>query len=210
MKKLSEIGHKFGRLTVLSELEKAGKQRQYLCICDCGGKKVVQANNLRRGLTKSCGCLRKEMSKGQIKHGLAGTPAYITWKNMMARCHNVKSKCYARYGGKGVYVCERWHSFEAFFLDMGHPKPGMSIDRIDPAGNYDPSNCRWATSSEQARNKRNTRFETFRGITAPLADHCDRMGLDYKTVHRRITLGWPASKALSEPIARPRPNPVTA
>lgn len=126
-----------------------------VCVCECGGSKTVFADNLTGGKTVSCGCHRNERTREtRGTHGLAGTPLYRAWTGMMQRCYSSKHKHYSYYGGAGVTVCHRWHDVESFLADMGHPDPGMTLDRKDSAGNYEPGNCRWATRTTQARNTR--------------------------------------------------------
>lgn len=153
------VGLRFGRLVVVSR-NGADQYRAALfcCSCDCGGTITTRGASLKRGTTKSCGCLHSETaSRLKAKHGWAGKgrSEYGTWLGMRRRCRSKDAHNYDRYGGRGISVCERWNSFEAFLSDMGEkPGPGYSIDRINNDGNYEPGNCRWATIAEQAVNKR--------------------------------------------------------
>lgn len=129
--------------------------RGWLCECSCGGEKTVRGGALTSGNVISCGC-RANLSLHSVTHGMTGQAEYIAWKAMKARCLNPNHKSYAGYGGRGISICKEWEcSFENFFRDMGfRPSELHSVDRIDNDGNYEPSNCRWATKAEQTRNRR--------------------------------------------------------
>ena len=166
--KLNLKGQKFGRLTILKEAQNRQTNHVYwLCQCDCGNIISVIAGNLNRVHTQSCGCLQKERArKAKTKHGHAinglETKTYITWKSMIQRCKNSQKQGYKYYGGKGIAVCKRWKNFNSFLVDMGERPKGMTIDRIDHNGNYDPDNCRWATQRQQMRNSCNTKLSTLK------------------------------------------------
>jgi hypothetical protein len=125
------------------------------------------------------------------------TSEYSVWMKMRSRCNNERCPAYKDYGARGIKVCARWDVFELFMLDMGPRPAGLSLDRIDNDKGYEPSNCRWATMKQQQRNRRDNRIITFAGVSASLAEHCERLGLSYKTVHQRLSSGFTTDDALS-------------
>jgi hypothetical protein len=155
-------GRRCGRLVVLSRGANTKAGVMWMCRCDCGREKAVLGEHLRRERVRSCGCLRGEISSEFLKrsnrtHGMYGTPTYRSYRSMISRC-SPTHVCSHRYFERGITICGRWDPakggiFENFLADMGERPPDRSLDRIDPDGNYEPANCRWATASEQARNK---------------------------------------------------------
>lgn len=132
-------------------------------------------------------------------------PEYVSWKAMLDRCYRRTDRCFSRYGGRGITVCDRWrNSFAAFLGDMGARPPGTSIDRINNDGNYEPGNCRWATAAQQKRNTSTVRLVAFKGETRPLIEWCERLGLNYQTAYYRLKQGWTPHDALSSPAAKSR------
>lgn len=157
MKKLELEGMRFGRLLVKSVSDiKNTRGRNWNCICDCGNECVVLASSMKGGLIMSCGCFYKDSRKDCNKsHGMSRTREYNAWAAMKQRCYYEKHDYYDSYGGRGITVCERWlHSFENFYEDMGDCPKGMSIERVEVNGNYEPSNCKWDTASNQGYNTR--------------------------------------------------------
>jgi hypothetical protein len=159
------IGDRFGRLVVIASCATRTKHgfRQWECECDCGAAVVLSTNSLRTGHTTSCGCWNRERSAQQVRersrtHGYASrsdrSPVYSVWATMIQRCTNPNASSWQWYGARGISVCDRWRFFENFLEDLGEPPTGTSIERVNNDGNYEPSNCRWATSTEQAANKR--------------------------------------------------------
>jgi hypothetical protein len=147
-------GLRFNRLVVKERAGVRNGHMHWLVRCDCGVEKVVSGSAVRRGHQKSCGCMIRT-------HGMSRSVTYKSWQSMWSRCTNTASLNYRRYGAVGVTVCDRWDSFENFLEDMGERQPGMSLDRLDTFGNYEPNNCRWATRAQQdANTRRSLRFLT--------------------------------------------------
>jgi len=173
-------GQKFGLLLVISQAEDKHRNTMWLCKCDCGNETITRGQSLRIGKAQSCGhCL--------TAHKMHGTDIYNLWANMLQRCRNPKSYSYKYYGARGITVCERWLKFDNFYADMWPRPDGMSLDRIDNDGIYEPSNCRWATAAEQARNNRNARKITFNGKTQVLTDWAKEIGLSHACLRYRLT-----------------------
>ena len=185
---------RFGRLTVIKEAEiyinQSGRRiRMFECLCDCGNTCTVGGWDLTKGSrsTKSCGCLHKETIKKQFTtHGMSKTNSYAIWAYMKDRCSNHKTPNYKNYGGRGIHVCKRWGKFENFYADMGERPGRMTIERIDNNENYSPSNCRWATRKEQARNTRTNHRISYKGKTKCIAEWAEDLGLNYKALWSRI------------------------
>lgn len=202
-------GQRFDRLIVLS-LQGRDKRGAYLwlCQCDCGNTTCATTGRLNFGHTRSCGCLQRERaSQAKFKHGLSNSRLQIVWSGMKARCYYPPHKQFSDYGGRGITVCERWrNSFVNFFADMGECPKGMSIERIDNNGNYEPGNCRWATQREQCANTRRTRNLTFRGETMCVSAWARRLGFPRPcAIISRLNNNWPIDKALTTPVKMKRP-----
>jgi hypothetical protein len=158
-----QSGQRFGRLTVVAEIEPKRDRRGYpyrlaACTCDCGSKATARLGSLASGHTRSCGCLKRESAGERPNRGLITHPLYATWAGMLARCNNPNAANYGRYGGRGIKVCAAWHDSATFLGDIDRllgPRPdGMTLDRVDNSGDYEPSNVRWATGAQQQRNRR--------------------------------------------------------
>lgn len=190
-------GQRFGRWTVIKR-DGTNKHRMalWLCRCDCGAEGHVHTGSLTAGQSLSCGCLHRDaVSKQRGRHE---TREYRAWAGMMARCFNPSSNRFDRYAGRGITVCESWRTLDGFIADMGLcPGDGHSIERIDNNGNYEPGNCRWATSKEQARNRRTTLYLTYQGMTKSLAEWAEVLGIPYKTTWRRLKRGMTVEQAFA-------------
>lgn len=212
MKKAEDLsGHKFGRWTVLRlhhiKINKNNKRTRYwLCECECGNKKVVNATHLKNGTSLSCGCYAKEMSKKrQITHGLSKTRIYKIWISIKKRCYNEKTIRFENYGGRGIKVCQEWLddfiNFYNWAVNNGYQE-NLSIDRIDVNGNYEPSNCKWSNAKCQARNRRNNHFITYNGETHCIAEWSDITGIKRDVIDNRIRKKWDIERILTTPVKK--------
>lgn len=194
-RRLDLTGQKFGEWTVLEKGDIGQNGAIYWkCRCSCGTELSVQAGGLRNGHSESCG-------HDRTIHGYSLTPTGAAWYGLKQRCNNPKDKNYMSYGGRGIKVCERWlERFENFLEDMGpSPGKGMSIDRIDVHGNYEPNNCRWATRSEQQRNRRNNPRAEYEGKLVTLVELSERFKISYRALKYRLDNGWEINEALKTP-----------
>lgn len=193
------VGQTFGRWTVIAP----GSGRTWICRCSCGQEKEVHHNALRSGNSRSCGCLRRETDEARsnraTRNHVVHKLEYQSWFAMIQRCTNPKNKGYARYGGRGIKVCERWKTFTTFLADVGpRPTPQHTIDRFpDKDGDYEPSNVRWATPTEQANNKDATRILTVDGVSMSIAQWAKKTGISRATIQSRLYVGASNSEALS-------------
>lgn len=208
-------GDRYGRLVVIGELDpvftpNGTRNRVVECRCECGRVGEFRLPALRSGKTRSCGCFSREVavergrrqSARNVKHGKSGTAEYGIWVGMLNRCENPENPGYGNYGGRGIRVCQRWReSFLAFLEDMGpRPAAGLSIDRVDNDGDYEPGNCRWATSREQARNTRSNVLVEHDGETLCVAEWAERYGICPSLLHSRLKAGWCFEAAVSTGI----------
>jgi hypothetical protein len=197
-------GLRFGRLVVINKAVSPAsisrKITKWYCRCDCGKTVILNGYSLRRGVTRSCGCLRRTANINRcFIHGQIQTSEYWAWANIKSRCYNTNNKEYPIYGGRGIKVCRRWLHFANFYKDMGpRPSSEYSIDRIDPNKGYYPSNCRWATQKTQQNNRRNNKKFSFRGRSMTLGQILERSKSKIKlgTFRARVRKGWSIKRAL--------------
>jgi len=197
--RINLTGQKFGRLTVIkfAGVDEKGRT-MWECQCECGSLIIVRSDNLKRGISKSCGCFSREMASKRLKK-YENTDHYLykTWMGMKLRCESKSSGMYKYYGERGIKICDRWKNYDNFYNDMiGGYKKGLTIDRINCNGDYEPPNCRWATMTDQANNKSTTIYVTFCGETKPLAEMCRKYKADYQRTWKRLHRGWNIAKAL--------------
>ncbi|MGB3797600.1 MAG: hypothetical protein WA957_15010 [Alteraurantiacibacter sp.] len=199
--RLELTGQQFGDWTVIEKHpeSKHGHSR-WVCRCSCGVVRVVFGNNLTRDKTVSCG------HEARTAGGLwaSYTSEYGTWGQMLKRCGDPANPAYHHYGGRGIYVCERWHdstegAFENFIADMGQRPQGCQIDRIDNDGPYSPENCRWVTPIENSHNSTSVRLIEFQGKVLPIAEWARELGFSPRVLYMRLRNGWTVERALTQP-----------
>ena len=204
MRLIDLTNQKFTRLKVLERADNLNNQVRWRCICDCGNEVIVRSAALRNGYTKSCGCLSRDRTiKRNKTHGLSKHRLYSIYKNMKQRCYNKNRPDYQRYGGKGVRICKEWLDDFKTFYDWAYENgysDGLSIDRIDVDGNYEPSNCRWVDDKTQARNRTNNRLVKIDGKVKTVSEWVKLLKLPQSTVRSRISRGWSPKKALITPV----------
>lgn len=193
-------GQRFGILTAIEPTE--GRDFASIiwkCKCDCGNYKLASVAQLRSGNYKSCGCLH-------VKHGLYKHPLFTVWYDIKRRCYDESRYCYKNYGGRGITMCDEWRDdFKSFYdwaMTHGYNE-GLTIDRINNDGNYEPGNCRWATMKSQCNNRRSNKYLTYNNRTQTIAEWADEYGLNQHTLYSRInSYGWSIEKALITPVRK--------
>lgn len=203
-KKNDLSGQRFGKLIAISETSLRANSGAVIwsCVCECGNSKNVTSTGLKNGSTQSCGCLFLQVAaeKGRAKfiHGMTNTSTYRSWCGAKSRCTNPKNAKFHAYGGRGISICKRWaDSFEAFLEDMGPtPAKGMSLERLDVNGNYEPGNCCWATQREQQNNRRNNVIISLNGESLTMAEYCRKHSLNSDKVHQRLKRGYSVERAV--------------
>lgn len=213
MKKIDITGNKYGRLTVVCENGKRGKNVLWLCRCDCGREINAIAYNLKNGHTQSCGCLQKEArSLSHSTHKDSTSRLYRIWRHIKSRCLNPNVRHYQYYGGRGISICPEWEnsyeSFRAWALSNGYD-PTLSIDRIDVNGNYESGNCRWTNAKVQANNKTSNRLIEYNGEIRTLSEWSQILGIAHITLSKRIDdYGWDVKRAFETPLRRKIPHEI--
>lgn len=193
--KIDLTGGRFGRLRVIGEAGRKRKEVLWECVCDCGNTVFVPGYSLRKGHTKSCGCLVSEKAKeANTKHGLYGTRIHGVYTNMKTRCYNPKYYLFKRYGGRGITVCDEWlgpdglSNFVSWALKNGYSE-NLSLDRIDNDKGYSPDNCRWVTMKQQQNNRSNNRIITVNGVKKTMAEWADATEASYATLQWHVKAG---------------------
>lgn len=210
-------GKRFGRLVVKEMSETKNWKVYWKCVCDCGNTKDILSSRLISGKTKSCGCLRTETAvKRSEKHNLRCKRIYSIYCTMKARCCNPNNAEYHNYGGRGITVCPEWlgengvENFAKWAYANGYDENAdygqCTIDRIDVNGNYEPSNCRWATQKQQMRNTRYTVFLTYNGETKSASEWSEITGIKQSTLTGRKRKGWSDKDCIEIPVRKNKRN----
>jgi hypothetical protein len=193
-------GRRFGFLIVISKASVKNGRIFWLCRCCCGEEREIAASRLTTGNTKSCGCQKNNMiAQSKTKHGMSGTKLYVIWKHMTQRCENPNVQRYRSYGGRGICVGKEWRENSTAFINWAKSSgysEGLSLDRIDVNGNYEPGNCRWVVKNEQAKNKTTNRVITINGEEHCLSDWARISGIPYETLRSRLKAGVSPEKAI--------------
>lgn len=199
VQRIDLTGQRFGRWKVLFFSHNIhGKIGLWACRCECGTERLVRGVALRHKLSKSCGCLAKDQS---TKHGHWQSPTYESWHKLIQRTTNPNNTSYRRYGGRGITVCKEWLQFENFLRDMGkRPSKDYSIERIDNNLGYAPSNCKWATKTEQMNNTSRNIYLTWGGHTLTKAQWARKINMNPITLDARLRAGWSIEDALTRPV----------
>lgn len=193
------IGTKYNRLTIIEEAPRRRYNQYFLCLCDCGVKKEIKFYDIKTGMTKSCGCLSKDVTtERNLKHSLSKHSAYHTWNGIVDRCRNPKNAMWRHYGGRGIDVCEEWLDVMSFINDMGEKPKGMQIDRIDNNKGYYKENCRWVVSKENNRNKRTNLFISYNGETKCITDWAEVTGIHKSIIRQRLKYKWTPEEILTK------------
>lgn len=196
-----KIDQVFGYLTVIAYAGSTGKKSLWTTRCDCGKEQIHVGSELIQERVKSCGCKTGEMiGQATTRHGMSFHSAYICWRNMINRCEDPKDAAYKNYGARGITVCERWHEFKNFWIDMGATwKPKLTLERMRNNEGYSPENCIWENSVAQGRNRRNNIYiDTPKGRML-LVEAAEISGIGVTTLCYRVGAGWPAKHMFDPP-----------
>lgn len=188
------IGQRFGTRVCVGQ-QKTKTHTEVKLLCDCGKEVTCSPSYARKHGCRSC-------AKKHHGHRPAGnsSPEYNTWRKMKYRCLDPKCQAYARYGGSGITICDRWMVFENFLEDMGPRPDGCTLDRVDSTKGYGKDNCRWATWTQQNRNKRSSRIIEYKGISRCISEWAELTGLTHNAISYRIRKGWPLEKVFTHPL----------
>lgn len=192
-------GRKYGRLTAIKSVERdKNNHYKWLCRCECGNEKIIYAHSLRNDVTKSCGCLSKEIiSEVNSTHGMTDTPIHYSWLFMRGVCNNSNNKQYKDYGGRGITICDRWLKFENFYEDIGErPSKDHRFGRKDVNGNFELSNCKWVTIKEQNNNKQNKVLLIIDEKIHSKIEWSEISGTNYHSICSRLNRGWSHKEAV--------------
>lgn len=195
------VGNRFGRWIVTAYGGPGTSGATWVCVCDCGTARRVNANSLLSGHSHSCGCagaekLAERMTVHGHQKGGKHSPTFTVWHSMRARCDNDKHPSFINYGGRGIKVCPEWASFSVFLRDMGERPAGKTIDRIDNNGDYCKENCRWVSMKQNSNNRRNNRLLTLHGKTHTVAQWAALTGINENTIRARLYRGASDEDAL--------------
>jgi len=191
-------GKIFNRWKVISFAYKKYNHAYWLSKCECGVTKIILGENIKRGLSKSCGCWNRELLDKRKSEGFSHCRTYKIWSGLLTRCRNKKSKAYKYYGARGINIHPRWRNYKNFLFDMGYAPQGLQIDRINNNGNYEPGNCRWADKFVNANNMSTNRVVFYEGKRQTMAQWCRELGLPYRLTIQRLNRDhWTLTQAFT-------------
>lgn len=204
-------GQQFGRWTAISKSPKPSRNALWVCRCSCGTVREVLSTHLRSGRSQSCGCMRRErLREAWTTHGMSRSREYESWKQAKQRCHNPNNPQYPEWGGKGITMCPEWRNdFQTFYAHIGPCPEGLTLDRIDNAGNYEPGNVRWATRKQQIRNRKNTVMLEHAGERLSASDWAERLGVSAGRLKRHVRNGGTLEPFIAKCITLP-PSALSA
>lgn len=206
--KIDVTGERYGRLTAIERLNVVGQRSPWRFQCDCGDVVILPLERVRQGIAKSCGCLRKDVTRARsLTHGhrvnRKTTRTRKAYEHAKSRCFNPRNKKFPQYGGRGITMCDEWMGdFSNFLRDMGECPLGLSLDRVNVNGHYEPRNCRWATNSQQARARTDNVLVNHNGVEVVLKDYARIRGVNYKSLHALVRYrGMTANDAANRLLA---------